>query len=304
MDTRAAVAAYVETHRDASHRDLARALGVSASSIDRACRTLRQATRSQCPHSREAASDAACVTQPTHAKARCVSQASSYRSGCVTALTHPPGMTRHLIRRPRPQAPATRGGRAPSAAGGHSLRAAGAKVAGGPGERHRRPARQGNARQVAGPAARARASRPRAAPGARATASARAGAAHAAGAAARRGTPARRARRHGSRRPTGNGTMPGPRCATLTNRKCPVPPRWRRPSARSRAIWPPPATTRAESSAESGTPFARRPRASRVPALAALAVRGAPAAPAGWPPVPVPADSACGRLVSGLLRAC
>ena len=70
MDTRAAVAAYVETHRDASHRDLARALGVSASSIDRACRTLRQATRSQCPHSREAASDAACVTQPDARKSQ------------------------------------------------------------------------------------------------------------------------------------------------------------------------------------------------------------------------------------------
>jgi hypothetical protein len=48
--TRQAVAAYVATHRGASHRAIARALGVSASSVDRACRAMRQATGAQCAH--------------------------------------------------------------------------------------------------------------------------------------------------------------------------------------------------------------------------------------------------------------
>ena len=35
-----------------SHREIARRLGVSASSVDRACRALRQATQSECTHGR------------------------------------------------------------------------------------------------------------------------------------------------------------------------------------------------------------------------------------------------------------
>jgi len=56
--TRAAVAAYVQAHRDASHRAIARQLGVSASTVDRACRELRQATHSACGHGRVDAREA------------------------------------------------------------------------------------------------------------------------------------------------------------------------------------------------------------------------------------------------------
>jgi transposase-like protein len=48
--TRDSVAAYVETHRDASHRAIARQLGVSASTVDRACRRMRQVTHRPSTH--------------------------------------------------------------------------------------------------------------------------------------------------------------------------------------------------------------------------------------------------------------
>jgi DNA-binding transcriptional MocR family regulator len=78
--TRQALAAYLQTHRDASHRAIARALGVSASTVDRACRQLRQATRSECAHGHT-------VTHPADAPAAPLADA-------VTQHRDAPSMTR------------------------------------------------------------------------------------------------------------------------------------------------------------------------------------------------------------------
>lgn len=66
--SRQAVAAYVQTHLAASHRQIARALSVSPSTVDRACRQLRQMTHSDCSHGQPGAplvtqADAPAVTQ-------------------------------------------------------------------------------------------------------------------------------------------------------------------------------------------------------------------------------------------------
>jgi hypothetical protein len=78
-DARKAVASYVVTHTEASHRQLARALGVSASTIDRTCRQLRGLTHAQCPHGQPGAGKVTQVDAP-------VGTSASVRQGNVIQL--------------------------------------------------------------------------------------------------------------------------------------------------------------------------------------------------------------------------
>jgi hypothetical protein len=78
-NTRKAVASYLSTSR-ASHRAIARLAGVSASSVDRACRSWRAASHRDCPHGRP---DARSASQPDARP----SETATVRQGNVIPMT-------------------------------------------------------------------------------------------------------------------------------------------------------------------------------------------------------------------------